>query len=300
MRPITFTGTRLRFLDETSKQGSLSGFEFQVLYVISSAADRETGLAIRSLEALADAVGSKDVRRMRRTVSKLEALGLVEINRGGGRGRASTYRLKTESLLHGPVASPAIDPEETGVAQPGYDTYRTEETRVGEPGYDASKTRVKNALNPGQKCPKLGSTDPPLLLIPIKSLPPPIMDRLRNALGRQVAEAWFGKATVEAVEGQTITIGLPTRFVRSRINGHYLDHLIDALSHERQGKVLVRLIVQPARSVSAEPQKAADEERAGEPSANHSRQDQRPSTPSPVPKARVRNHANSIVRFLPG
>jgi hypothetical protein len=285
-QPISFTGIKLKFLDLARRDKTLSHFEYRLLDAIASCVDRESGDAIRNREQLAREIGGCSVRAIEKAVARLEARQLIEVKRGRGRGVANVYRLRYEKANRGSPISPSTESENANGCSPIEDLKKANgSVEKGEREGVKRRTAVR-----------------PLPYISHLSLPPGVMDRLRNSLGKDVASAWFGQATIERVDGSGITIGLPTRFIRERIQRDYHDQLVAALSAERQAEVSVQLIVQPSRSVNAERPRTADKRGAGAQSATtpaqHVSATAERATPALQPKlpARIR----SIARLLPG
>ena len=57
-------------------------------------------------------------------------------------------------------------------------------------------------------------------------------DRLRAELGEDIFNSWFGRIELEAVGGGQARLSVPTRFLKSWIDTHYLGHITTALTGE--------------------------------------------------------------------
>src|SRR5208337_5018930 len=57
-------------------------------------------------------------------------------------------------------------------------------------------------------------------------------DRLRAELGEDVFSSWFGRIELESVGGGQARLSVPTRFLKSWIDTHYLGHITTALTAE--------------------------------------------------------------------
>src|SRR5271165_7156366 len=79
-------------------------------------------------------------------------------------------------------------------------------------------------------------------------------DRLRAELGEDIFNSWFGRIELEAVGGGQARLSVPTRFLKSWIDTHYLGHITAALAGEF-GE-LARIIVVVRSSARPEPQAA--------------------------------------------
>ena len=57
-------------------------------------------------------------------------------------------------------------------------------------------------------------------------------DRLRAELGEDVFSSWFGRIELEEASGGQARLSVPTRFLKSWIDTHYLSHIANILSAE--------------------------------------------------------------------
>jgi len=57
-------------------------------------------------------------------------------------------------------------------------------------------------------------------------------DRLRAELGEDVYNSWFGRIELESIDGGQARLSVPTRFLKSWIDAHYLGHIGSALTAE--------------------------------------------------------------------
>jgi chromosomal replication initiator protein len=76
-------------------------------------------------------------------------------------------------------------------------------------------------------------------------------ERLRAELGDDVFNSWFGRIELEAVGGGQARLSVPTRFLKSWIDTHYLGHITAALAGEFG--TLARILVVVRSSVRTEP-----------------------------------------------
>lgn len=59
-----------------------------------------------------------------------------------------------------------------------------------------------------------------------------VKGRLRATVGEDVYSSWFARMDLEAVEGDTVRLSVPTRFLRSWIVSHYLDRVLQCWQSE--------------------------------------------------------------------
>src|SRR5271165_2880148 len=79
-------------------------------------------------------------------------------------------------------------------------------------------------------------------------------ERLRAELGEDIFNSWFGRIELEAVAAGQARLSVPTRFLKSWIDTHYLDPITAALATEFGA--LARIVVVVRSSVVAEPKRA--------------------------------------------
>ncbi|PPE77638.1 chromosomal replication initiator protein DnaA [Kaistia algarum] len=70
--------------------------------------------------------------------------------------------------------------------------------------------------------------------------------RLRSELGEDVFSSWFARVEFESADGASVTLSVPTRFLKSWIQAHYLDKLIGLWGAEISGIRRVELTVRGA------------------------------------------------------
>ncbi len=59
-----------------------------------------------------------------------------------------------------------------------------------------------------------------------------IRRRLRAELGEEVFSSWFGCLELEALSGQDVSLSVPTKFLKSWIQSHYVDRILPTLASE--------------------------------------------------------------------
>lgn len=71
-----------------------------------------------------------------------------------------------------------------------------------------------------------------------------VKSRLRATVGEDVYTSWFARMDLEAVDGDTVRLSVPTRFLRSWIVTHYLDRVLTCWQAEQasvgQAEITVR------------------------------------------------------------
>ncbi len=77
-------------------------------------------------------------------------------------------------------------------------------------------------------------------------------ERLRAELGEDIFNSWFGRIELEAVSGGQARLSVPTRFLKSWIDTHYLGHITAALGAEVGS--LARVVISVRSSTRPEPQ----------------------------------------------
>ena len=80
-------------------------------------------------------------------------------------------------------------------------------------------------------------------------------ERLRAELGEDIFNSWFGRIELESVGGGQARLSVPTRFLKSWIDTHYLGHITAALAAEIGP--LARILVVVRSSVRPETQAGA-------------------------------------------
>ncbi len=77
-------------------------------------------------------------------------------------------------------------------------------------------------------------------------------ERLRAELGEDIFNSWFGRIELESIGGGQARLSVPTRFLKSWIDTHYLGHITTALAGEFGA--LARILVVVRSSARPEPQ----------------------------------------------
>ncbi len=96
-----------------------------------------------------------------------------------------------------------------------------------------------------------------------------VKTRLRLELGEDVFSSWFARADLDAIDGGTVQISVPTRFLKSWIASHYQDRLIELWRMQDETALRVELRVRNAAFAvpSTDEKRAENEMMAARPDA---------------------------------
>ena len=99
---------------------------------------------------------------------------------------------------------------------------------------------------------------PTLTAVPVDAIVPAVAwdrvkRRLRAEYGEDVFSSWFARLDLDAVVDDTAQMSVPTRFLRSWIQTHYLDKILALLASELPGIVHISLNVRTAARPAAAP-----------------------------------------------
>ena len=53
-----------------------------------------------------------------------------------------------------------------------------------------------------------------------------VKGRLRSTVGEDVYSSWFARMDLEAVQGESVHLSVPTRFLKSWIQAHYAERVL--------------------------------------------------------------------------
>jgi chromosomal replication initiator protein len=73
-----------------------------------------------------------------------------------------------------------------------------------------------------------------------------VKERLRAEVGEDVFSSWFARMEVESVEGDTVKLSVPTRFLKSWIQSHYAEKLMACWQAENPAISRIELTVRSA------------------------------------------------------
>jgi chromosomal replication initiator protein len=80
-----------------------------------------------------------------------------------------------------------------------------------------------------------------------------VKGRLRAEVGEAVYSSWFARMELESVEADTARISVPTRFLKSWIQSHYVERLLNCWQSERPAVTRIDLSVRSAVIRNATP-----------------------------------------------
>lgn len=85
---------------------------------------------------------------------------------------------------------------------------------------------------------------------------------LKAKIGAEVFQSWFGRAKLEQSSSSVITISVPTPFLRTWINSHYLDDMLALWQKEEPSVLKVDVVVRSAVRANASKAVASKEQTA--------------------------------------
>ena len=109
-----------------------------------------------------------------------------------------------------------------------------------------------------------------------------IRARLRQEIGEDVYSSWFARLELDKASGETVHLSVPTRFLKSWIQGHYLERLAELWRDETGMTRKVDVAVRSA-AIRSQPLKARDPRATLTTTPVEARRS--PSAPAPAPAA---------------
>jgi chromosomal replication initiator protein len=86
-----------------------------------------------------------------------------------------------------------------------------------------------------------------------------VKDRLRAEVGEDIFSSWFARIELDNLTGDTVSLSVPTRFLRSWIQSHYAEKVLACWQGVDTGVVRVDLTVRtPVRHVAVTPPKQVE------------------------------------------
>jgi chromosomal replication initiator protein len=80
-----------------------------------------------------------------------------------------------------------------------------------------------------------------------------VRDRLRAAVGDDIYSSWFARMELDGIEGPTIKLSVPTRFLKSWIQSHYAEKVLACWQAEDSGYSRVELTVRSSATRAPPP-----------------------------------------------
>ena len=73
-----------------------------------------------------------------------------------------------------------------------------------------------------------------------------VRERLKSNVGDDIFNSWFARMELEAIEGDTVRLSVPTRFLKSWVQSHYADRLLACWQDEMPTITRIELTVRSA------------------------------------------------------
>jgi chromosomal replication initiator protein len=85
-----------------------------------------------------------------------------------------------------------------------------------------------------------------------------VKERLRTSVGENVFSSWFARMEPESIDGDTVKLSVPTRFLKSWVQSHYAEKLLGCWQSENPAIMRIELTVRSAviRTMVAKPKPA--------------------------------------------
>jgi chromosomal replication initiator protein len=111
-----------------------------------------------------------------------------------------------------------------------------------------------------------------------------VQGRLRSTVGEDVYSSWFARMDLESVQGESVHMSVPTRFLKSWIQAHYADRVLSCWQAEVPEVHRIDLTVRSAMRCAApvKEAKAPIDERRSERSHGHAPSELRTAATAPV------------------
>src|SRR5687767_4935383 len=86
-----------------------------------------------------------------------------------------------------------------------------------------------------------------------------VKERLRAEVGEDIYNSWFARMDLERIETGTASLSVPTRFLKSWIQSHYMDRVLACWRSEQPDVQKVEVSVRTAVIRTAPPKPKAPE-----------------------------------------
>ena len=73
-----------------------------------------------------------------------------------------------------------------------------------------------------------------------------VRERLKSNVGDDIFNSWFARMELESLEGDTVRLSVPTRFLKSWVQSHYADRLLACWQEEQPAITRIELTVRSA------------------------------------------------------
>ena len=71
---------------------------------------------------------------------------------------------------------------------------------------------------------------------------PRVKERLRVEVGDDVYSSWFARMELDGIDGDTVKLSVPTRFLKSWIQSHYAEKLLACWQAEQVAIARIELL----------------------------------------------------------
>jgi chromosomal replication initiator protein len=112
-----------------------------------------------------------------------------------------------------------------------------------------------------------------------------VRQRLRTEVGDDVFSSWFARMDLDAIEGEVVRLSVPTRFLKSWIQAHYIERVLACWKAEEPALRRIDLAVRSAvirTHTRAKPEPAGETERAPQNGAGERGEARAASVPAPA------------------
>ncbi|MEH2468968.1 hypothetical protein V1281_001776 [Nitrobacteraceae bacterium AZCC 2161] len=208
-----FTSQKLAAVDRVLLDTRAKHLDFRVFCYLASATDRETMVARRKQQTIADGLGVTK-RAVQISIDRLHELGHLKLETKDGGTYVNAYR---------------IVPKKTNADSP---------LNNGKANSDSSSRSKRRSNRPEKANETVQKGEPPFApILPFKSHKIPSRGRepsgadalgslgatIGARIGHDKLKAWFGKASIADVTADTVTIELPDGFLRDRVDSDFGD-----------------------------------------------------------------------------
>jgi len=112
-----------------------------------------------------------------------------------------------------------------------------------------------------------------------------VRQRLRAEVGDDVYSSWFARMDLDAIEGEAVRLSVPTRFLKSWIQAHYVERVLACWKAEEPTLRRIELTVRTAvirTNTRAKPERAGEADRAPPPAAGERGETRVTNAPTPA------------------
>ena len=217
-RGASFTARKLQVVARALNDQRLTHLDFRLFYYLADATDSQTGIAKRKQQTIADALGVTR-RAVQIGIDRLVMSGYLRRETKSGGTYVNAYRRALENANEGSSFS---------------------NRDANEGSYSEAKMRTRWTEKANEITEKGERSFAPILpsnshLIPSRVRGPSSTEvfgragvMLRQLVGNDVFVSWFGKALIASETEETVTINVPTTFIRDYIRAQFGPQMMDA------------------------------------------------------------------------